>query len=131
MSNGHFRPPVGGHHTPAGRHRAPASGPAADQVVAITALRAALADRSVTCTRIKVVDDHTAMLVAGERIVLYRHSRFWWATGRFRAGRAILATHDAADPHGAARRLTRPAADPDAARTAGGSGEHRSGIVQA
>jgi len=85
-----------------------ASGPLTDPVTAITLLRTALSDRGIASTRIKVVDAGTAMLVAGEQIVLCRDGCFWWATGRFREGRTVVAAHDVADPCGAARRLARP-----------------------
>lgn len=88
-----------------------ASGPLTDPVTAITLLQTALSDRGIASTRIKVVDAGTAMLMAGEQIVLCRDGCFWWATGRFRKA----AAHDVADPCGTARRLARPHASPQSA----------------
>jgi hypothetical protein len=90
---------------PAGRHRA-ASPQVTDPVTAATLLRAALSGYGIA-SRIKPVDADTAMLIAGEQIVLYRDGCFWWPTGRFREGRTITGIHSAADPAGAARRLAR------------------------
>ncbi len=56
----------------AGWHRAVASGPLTDPVTAITLLQTALSDRGIASTRIKVVAAGTAMLMAGEQIVLCR-----------------------------------------------------------
>lgn len=116
-----------GHRALAGRHRAPASQPAADPVTAVNALRTALCARGVTCTWIKPVDQDTAMLIAGERIVVCRDGLFWWATGKFRSGRTVLTIHAITDPDGAARRLVRA----EAGAMAAGTSQARSPCCQA
>lgn len=90
----------------AGRHGVAASMQGTDPVAAAALLRAALSDHGIT-SRIKPVDTDTALLIAGEQIVLYHDGCFWWPTGRFREGRTITGIHTAADPAGAARRLAR------------------------
>lgn len=90
----------------AGRHRPPVSTSTADTLTAVALLRTALSDRGIS-SRIKAVDAETAMLTAGEEIVLCRDGCFWWRTGKFREGRAVTAVHAADDPTGAARRLAR------------------------
>jgi hypothetical protein len=89
-----------------GQTRPPVSTSAADTLTAVALLGTALSDRGIS-SRIKAVDAETAMLTAGEQIVLCRDGCFWWRTGKFREGRAVTAVHAAADPAGAARRLAR------------------------
>lgn len=68
----------------------------------------------------KIVDEDTAILIAGEQIVVCRGGRFWWATGRYRSGRTILATNEVADP-----RRRRPAPGPYAVELRGRARRHR------
>jgi hypothetical protein len=105
VSENSAAPASGARGAPGPHQQAAAGGNLPGPLTAAAMLQAALPGRGITSSRIKAVDQGTAMLVAGKRIVLCRDGCFWWATGRFRDGRTVVAVHDAADPAGAARRL--------------------------
>jgi hypothetical protein len=105
MSEDGAVPASGGRGAP-DRRQPTARGHLPSPLTAAAMFQAALPDRGITSSRIKAVDQGPAMLVAGERIVLCCDGCLWWATGRFRDGRTVVAIHRPAG-RGAARRAAR------------------------
>jgi hypothetical protein len=90
--------------------------PAVQTAKAIEGLRLALAASGVTGTYVH--DEAGAAMLgcprtqgwnspaAGDLVIWCDGKWFWWQTGRVRRGRRILTLHSAADPAGAARRIS-------------------------
>jgi hypothetical protein len=74
---------------------------------ALSSLRTTLAGSGLTTVGMTLTRYAGTLFPADGPCIGYHYGFFWWPTGRSRRGRPLYAIHDASDPAGAARRLTR------------------------